>query len=180
MRASGLRAAGEVLERKGAPDRPPPRRGRPTPSAAASSMIVFHSRKTRTCLPALRDRAAVLADIGRAELGHARGWQDSWARVEGRHWREGLDAVFEAKFMPPWSFSEKAPPKAHGARHVGDEVQICGLSIINGSDDWVEIAMPRGVEDESVVRLLILEVSTSRDRDDSGLPKSIHRNNISV
>ena len=43
-----------------------------------------------------------------------------------------LDAVFEAKFMLPWSFSEEAAArKAYGsapAQHVGDQRQVGGRS----------------------------------------------------
>ena len=43
----------------------------PTPSAAASSMIVFHSpHEFALALPPLSDGAAILADIRRTKLGH--------------------------------------------------------------------------------------------------------------
>jgi predicted phage-related endonuclease len=40
---------------------------------------------------------------------------------------ESTGAVFEAKFMLPWSFSEEAAAEKHGtapAQHVGDQFQI--------------------------------------------------------
>jgi len=59
---------------------------------------------------------------------------------------EGTEAVFEAKFMLPWSFSEEAaaekymPQLQHnmGVTHLRTSV----LSIITGGGKWVEIAIP--------------------------------------
>src|SRR5262247_3536803 len=59
---------------------------------------------------------------------------------------EGAEAVFEAKFMLPWSFSEEAaaekymPQLQHNmwVTHLRSAV----LSIITGGGKWVEIAIP--------------------------------------
>jgi len=59
---------------------------------------------------------------------------------------EGTDAVFEAKFMLPWSFSEEAAAEKYMAQlqhnmwvtHLRSSV----LSIITGGGKWVEIAIP--------------------------------------
>src|SRR6478609_4250107 len=59
---------------------------------------------------------------------------------------EGTGAVFEAKFMLPWSFSEEAaaekymPQLQHNmwVTHLRTSV----LSIITGGGKWVEIAIP--------------------------------------
>jgi predicted phage-related endonuclease len=59
---------------------------------------------------------------------------------------EGTGAVFEAKFMLPWSFSEEAAAEKCMAQvqhnmwvtHLRDSV----LSIITGGGKWVEIAIP--------------------------------------
>ena len=59
---------------------------------------------------------------------------------------EGTDAVFEAKFMLPWSFSEEAAAEKYTAQlqhnmwvtHLRSSV----LSIITGGGKWVEIAIP--------------------------------------
>jgi predicted phage-related endonuclease len=59
---------------------------------------------------------------------------------------EGTEAVFEAKFMLPWSFSEEAAAEKYMAQlqhnmwvtHLRSSV----LSIITGGGNWVEIAMP--------------------------------------
>src|SRR5271170_6238518 len=70
----------------------------------------------------------------------------SWmaATLDGRV--QGTGAVFEAKFMLPWSFSEEAALAKHMAQlqHnmwvVG--VKTAVLSIITGGGKWVEIAVP--------------------------------------
>jgi YqaJ-like viral recombinase domain len=59
---------------------------------------------------------------------------------------EGTGAVFEAKFMLPWSFSEEAAAEKHMAQvqhnmwvtHSREAV----LSIITGGGKWVEITIP--------------------------------------
>src|SRR6266700_1726970 len=59
---------------------------------------------------------------------------------------EGTDAVFEAKFMLPWSFSEEAAAEKYMAQvqhnmwvtHSREAV----LSIITGGGKWVEITVP--------------------------------------
>ena len=59
---------------------------------------------------------------------------------------EGTDAVFEAKFMLPWSFSEEAAAEKYMAQlhhnmwvtHLRSAV----LSIITGGGKWVEVAIP--------------------------------------
>ena len=59
---------------------------------------------------------------------------------------EGSEAVFEAKFMLPWSFSEEAAAEKYMAQlqhnmwvtHLRSSV----LSIITGGGKWVEITIP--------------------------------------
>ena len=59
---------------------------------------------------------------------------------------DGSEAVFEAKFMLPWSFSEEAAAEKYLAQlqhnmwvtHLRSSV----LSIITGGGKWVEIAIP--------------------------------------
>jgi predicted phage-related endonuclease len=59
---------------------------------------------------------------------------------------EGIGAVFEAKFMLPWSFSEDAAAEKYMAQiqhymwvtHLRSAV----LSIITGGGKWVEISIP--------------------------------------
>jgi predicted phage-related endonuclease len=64
------------------------------------------------------------------------------ATLDGRV--QGSDAVFEAKFMLPWSFSEKAaaekymPQLQHNMWVVAARTAV--LSVITGGGKWVEIA----------------------------------------
>jgi predicted phage-related endonuclease len=59
---------------------------------------------------------------------------------------DGMEAVFEAKFMLPWSFSEEAAAEKYMAQlqhnmwvtHLRSSV----LSIITGGGKWVEITIP--------------------------------------
>jgi predicted phage-related endonuclease len=78
----------------------------------------------------------------------------SWVRHPVIRWMaatldgvvEGTGAVFEAKFMLPWSFSEEAASEKHMAQlqhnmwvsNASDAV----LSIITGGGKWVEIKIP--------------------------------------
>jgi predicted phage-related endonuclease len=59
---------------------------------------------------------------------------------------EGTGAVFESKFMLPWSFSEEAASEKHMAQLQHNMWVIGGrksaLSIITGGGKWVEIALP--------------------------------------
>jgi predicted phage-related endonuclease len=90
------------------------------------------------------------------ERNTGRGVRDVQRRV--RHWAitwmaatldgivEGTEAVFEAKFMLPWSFSEEAAAEKYMAQvqhnmlvtHLRSSV----LSIITGGGKWVEITIP--------------------------------------
>jgi hypothetical protein len=59
---------------------------------------------------------------------------------------EGTGAVFEAKFMLPWSFSEEAAAEKHMAQLQHNmwvtASRIAVLSIITGGGKWVEITIP--------------------------------------
>jgi hypothetical protein len=78
----------------------------------------------------------------------------SWVRHPVIRWMaatldgtvEGTGAVFEAKFMLPWSFSEEAAAEKHMAQ-VQHNMWVTNaaaavLSIINGGGKWVEIKIP--------------------------------------
>ncbi len=64
------------------------------------------------------------------------------ATLDGRV--EGGGAVFEAKFMLPWSFSEEAAAEKHMAQLQHNMWVVAArsavLSIITGGGKWVEIA----------------------------------------
>ena len=57
---------------------------------------------------------------------------------------EGTGAVFEAKFMLPWSFSEEAAAEKHMAQLQHNmwvtNAKLAVLSIITGGGKWVEIS----------------------------------------
>jgi len=57
----------------------------------------------------------------------------------------GTGAVFEAKFMLPWSFSEEAAAEKHMAQLQHNmwvtNARMAALSIITGGGKWVEIAI---------------------------------------
>jgi predicted phage-related endonuclease len=59
---------------------------------------------------------------------------------------EGADAVFEAKFMLPWSFSEEAAAEKYMAQLQHNmwvtHLRSAVLSIITGGGKWVEITVP--------------------------------------
>ena len=65
------------------------------------------------------------------------------ATLDGRV--EGSDAVFEAKFMLPWSFSEEAAAEKHMAQVQHNmwvtNSRLAALSVITGGGKWVEISI---------------------------------------
>ena len=81
----------------------------------------------------------VLTDVQRRFFHPALRWMA--ATLDGRV--EGTGAVFEAKFMLPWSFSEEAAADevhaAAAAQHVGRRGPDAVLSVITGGGKWVEI-----------------------------------------
>jgi predicted phage-related endonuclease len=86
--------------------------------------------------------------------GHVVNDVQSWVRHPVIRWMaatldgvvEGTGAVFEAKFMLPWSFSEEAAAEKHMAQ-VQHNMWVANataavLSIITGGGKWVEIKIP--------------------------------------
>ena len=59
---------------------------------------------------------------------------------------EGIESVFEAKFMLPWSFSEEAAAEKYMAQVQHNmwvtHLRSAVLSIITGGGKWVEITIP--------------------------------------
>jgi predicted phage-related endonuclease len=59
---------------------------------------------------------------------------------------EELQAVFEAKFMLPWSFSELAAAQKHMAQLQHNMwvtgTRVAALSILTGGGQWVELTIP--------------------------------------
>ncbi len=56
------------------------------------------------------------------------------------------DAVFEAKFMLPWSFSEEAAAEKHMAQLQHNmwvtNAKVAAPSIITGGGKWIEMTIP--------------------------------------
>ena len=81
----------------------------------------------------------VIADVQKRIFHPALKWMA--ATIDGRV--QGSDAVFEAKFMLPWSFSEEgalekyAPQLQHNMWVVAARTAV--LSVITGGGKWVEI-----------------------------------------
>jgi hypothetical protein len=69
--------------------------------------------------------------------------------AQAPHNAPGAGAVFEAKFMLPWSFSEEAAAEKHMAHQhnmlvAGTRTAV--LSIMNGGGNWIE----QSVEADSI------------------------------
>src|SRR3979409_1559541 len=89
-----------------------------------------------------RNTNQVVTDVQR----HVRHPINRWmgATLDGKV--EGTGAVFEAKFMLPWSFSEEAAAEKHMAQLQHNmwvtNLRSAVLSIITGGGKWVEISAP--------------------------------------
>ena len=83
----------------------------------------------------------VITDIQRQVRHPALRWMA--ATLDGRV--QGSDAVFEAKFMLPWSFSEEAAAEKHMAQLQHNMWVVAArtavLSVITGGGKWVEITI---------------------------------------
>src|SRR6185312_5253888 len=78
----------------------------------------------------------------------------SWVRHPVKRWMaatldgmvEGTGAVFEAKFMLPWSFSEEGAAEKHMAQLQHNmwvtNSKTAVLSIITGGGKWIEMTLP--------------------------------------
>jgi predicted phage-related endonuclease len=88
-----------------------------------------------------RNTGRVLTDIQRRVRHPVNRWMA--ATLDGMV--EGLDAVFEAKFMLPWSFSEEAAAEKHMAQLQHNmwvtNAKSAALSIITGGGKWVEMTV---------------------------------------
>jgi predicted phage-related endonuclease len=102
----------------------------------------------------------VITDIQKQVRHPALRWMR--ATLDGRV--EGSDAVFEAKFMLPWSFSEEAAAEKYMAQLQHNMMVVAGrtavLSIITGGGKWVEIATHADP---------LYRTSLSRRRENSGV-----------
>ena len=89
-----------------------------------------------------RNAGQVVTDVQRQVFHPVKRWMA--ATLDGIV--EGSGAVFEAKFMLPWTFSEEAaaekhmPQLQHNMWVIGSRTAV--LSIITGGGRWVEISIP--------------------------------------
>jgi predicted phage-related endonuclease len=84
----------------------------------------------------------VVAEVQRRVFHAVHRWMA--ATLDGRI--EATGAVFEAKFMLPWNFSEEAAAEKHMAQ-LQHNMWVTGsrtavLSIITGGGKWVEMTIP--------------------------------------
>jgi predicted phage-related endonuclease len=88
-----------------------------------------------------RNTGQLIKDVQRRVRHPVNRWMG--ATLDGRV--EETDAVFEAKFMLPWSFSEEAAAEKHMAQVQHNmwvvNAKTAALSIITGGGTWVEIAI---------------------------------------
>jgi predicted phage-related endonuclease len=88
-----------------------------------------------------RNTGQAIKDVQRRVRHPVNRWMG--ATLDGRV--EETDAVFEAKFMLPWSFSEEAAAEKHMAQVQHNmrvvNAKTAALSIITGGGTWVEIAI---------------------------------------
>ena len=89
-----------------------------------------------------RNTGRTVADVQRLVKHSAIPWMA--ATLDGIV--EGIGAVFEAKFMLPWSFSEETAAEKHMAQVQHNmwvtHLRTSVLSIITGGGKWVEVTIP--------------------------------------
>jgi predicted phage-related endonuclease len=120
------------------------KRGEAEPEDLSGNLIVQLGRATEELNRSWyqRNTARQIRDVQRHVRHSAIYWMG--ATLDGIV--EGTEAVFEAKFMLPWSFSEEAAAEEYMAQlqhnmwvtHLRSSV----LSVITGGGKWVEIAVP--------------------------------------
>ena len=88
-----------------------------------------------------RNTGQVITDVQRRVVHPVKRWMA--ATLDGRI--EGSGAVFEAKFMLPWTFSEEAAAEKHMAQLQHNmwvaNAKSAALSIITGGGKWVELTI---------------------------------------
>jgi len=89
-----------------------------------------------------KNTSYVITDVQRQVFHNVHRWMA--ATLDGRV--ETIGAVFEAKFMLPWNFSEEAAAEKHMAQLQHNmwvtASRIAVLSIITGGGKWVEMTIP--------------------------------------
>jgi len=120
------------------------KRGEAEPEDLSGNLIVQLGRATEELNRSWYERNAgrQVRDVQRRVRHSAIPWMA--ATLDGIV--EGTQAVFEAKFMLPWSFSEEAAAEKYMAQVQHNmwvtHLRTSVLSIITGGGKWVEVAIP--------------------------------------
>jgi hypothetical protein len=120
------------------------KRGESEPEDLSGNLIVQLGRATEqlNCFWYERNTGRHVRDVQRRVRHSAIPWMA--ATLDGIV--EGTEAVFEAKFMLPWSFSEEAAAEKYMAQVQHNmwvtHLRTSVLSIITGGGKWVEVAIP--------------------------------------
>jgi predicted phage-related endonuclease len=120
------------------------KRGEAEPEDLSSNLIVQLGRATEELNRSWYERNTGhhVTDVQRRVKHSAIPWMV--ATLDGVV--KGTGAVFEAKFMLPWSFSEEAAAEKHIAQVQHNmwvtHLRTSALSIITGGGKWVEITIP--------------------------------------
>ena len=120
------------------------KRGEAEPQDLSSNLIVQLGRATEELNRSwyVRNTGHHVTDVQRRVKHSAIPWMA--ATLDGIV--EGTQAVFEAKFMLPWSFSEEAAAEKYMAQVQHNmwvtHLRTSVLSIITGGGKWVEITIP--------------------------------------
>ncbi|MBR0939343.1 YqaJ viral recombinase family protein [Bradyrhizobium jicamae] len=120
------------------------KRGETEPEDLSSSLIVQLGTVTEQLNRAWYERNAghLVTDVQRRVFHAVHRWMA--ATLDGRI--EATGAVFEAKFMLPWNFSEEGAAEKHMAQLQHNmwvtAARTAVLSIITGGGKWVQITIP--------------------------------------
>ena len=120
------------------------KRGEAEPEDLSGNLIVQLGRATEELNRSWYERSTGrrISDVQRRVKHSAIPWMA--ATLDGIV--EGTEAVFEAKFMLPWSFSEEGAAEKYMAQVQHNmwvtHLRTSVLSIITGGGKWVEIAIP--------------------------------------
>ena len=120
------------------------KRGEAEPEDLSGNLIVQLGRATEELNRSWfeRNTGRHISDVQRRVKHSAIPWMA--ATLDGIV--EGTEAVFEAKFMLPWSFSEEGAAEKYMAQVQHNmwvtNLRTSVLSIITGGGKWVEIAIP--------------------------------------
>ncbi len=120
------------------------KRGEAEPEDLSGNLVVQLGAATEELNPSWYERntGRRVTDVQRKVKHSAIPWMA--ATLDGIV--EGTEAVFEAKFMLPWSFSEEAAAEKHMPQVQHNmwvtHLRTSVLSIITGGGKWVEITIP--------------------------------------